>query len=318
MGPGTKVNILKPGDPFRDWLVYELGARIQNKDCRAIVYKLGPASHTVCRYDFEGENYGVIAKFFAEPTGREKQYNAKKAMDTEFRILQRVEKIIRAARPISKRSDFHCALVTEFIDGRSLESYFESEDGLYDRLTSVAQMLRRLHGETRSDYYKEREFGHFHQILDRLKLGRSTRDTYNQLLGQWWSAPHLNLSYGCLIHNDANPANYIFKDGEPYAIDFESSWEHASYIHDLGIMASELKNYFAQNRFDDRIAEPYIGHFLWRYSESQSQFREITRALPFFMSMGLLRIARLHPNTKHRAYLFKEAMACLNAKELRE
>jgi len=45
---------------------------------------------------------------------------------------------------------------------------------------------------------------------------------------------------------------------------------------------------------------------------------EITRALPFFMSLGLLRIARLHQNTKHRAYLFKEAMACLNSKELRE
>jgi len=318
MASGKRVNTLRPGDPFRDWLVYELGPRIHNKDCRVAVYRLGPASHTVCRYDFEGEDYGVIAKFFAEPTGKEKQYNAVEAMDTEFRILQRVEKIIKVARPIAKSRDFHCAMVTEYIKGRSLDRYLESEEGLYDKLTSVAQLLRRLHSETRSGYYKESEFGHFHKILDRHGFSRPARETYNQLLGQWWRSPLLNQSYGCLIHNDATPVNYIFKDGEPYALDFESSWEHANYIHDLGIMASEIKNYFALNRYDDQRAEPYIGHLLWHYSQSHSQFLEITRALPFFMSLGLLRIARLHQNTKHRAYLFKEAMACLNSKELRE
>ncbi|HWQ18345.1 MAG TPA: phosphotransferase [Methanotrichaceae archaeon] len=318
MGPGKRVNVLRPGDPFRDWLVHELGARIHNTDCRVDVYKLGPASHTVCRYDFEGENYGVVAKFFAEPIGMEKQYNAKEAMDAEFGILHRVENIIKFARPIAKRSDFNCALVTEYIKGRSLNRYLESEEGLYDKLTSVALLLRRLHSETRSDYHKEREFGRFHQILNRHRFSHSTRETYNQLLGQWWRSPLLDQSYGCLIHNDATQVNYIFKDGEPYAIDFESSWEHANYIHDLGIMASELKNYFAQNRYNDQRAEPYIGHFLWHYSQSRSQFREITNALPFFMSLGLLRIARLRMNTEHRDYLFKEAMACLNAKELME
>ena len=28
------------------------------------VYKLGPASHTICRYEFLGEDYSVIAKFY--------------------------------------------------------------------------------------------------------------------------------------------------------------------------------------------------------------------------------------------------------------
>jgi hypothetical protein len=58
------------------------------------------------------------------------------------------------------------------------------------------------------------------------------------------------------------------------------------------------------------IAEPYIGNFLWEYSKDERDFANITRVLPFFMSIGLLRSARLHRGS-YRNYLIKETRACL-------
>jgi tRNA A-37 threonylcarbamoyl transferase component Bud32 len=310
------VNILKPGDLFRNWLVDILGERIRNKNCNVAVYKISPASHTVCRYDFEGEDYGVVAKFFAEPQGKNKRYNPEAAMYNEFQILKRVECIIDIPRPIAIRKDFSCVLVTENIRGESLQMYMESEDRLYDKLTSVAHLLSKLHSSTLSEYRKDQEFAHFHKVLDLHMFNRSTRDKYNRLLGKWWYSNLVDQPYGYMIHNDATPANYIFKDDKPYALDLESSWGHANYIHDLGVMAAEIKNSFALSKGSDDKAEPYIGHFIWNYCQEEGQFQEITRTLPFFMAFGLLRIARLHVSSNHRAYLYKEALACLNSKEI--
>jgi hypothetical protein len=71
-----RVSILKPGTVFRDWLLDVIGDRIQNKYCNVVVYKIRDGSHTVCRYHFKGEGYSVVAKFYAEPTGWLRHYNA--------------------------------------------------------------------------------------------------------------------------------------------------------------------------------------------------------------------------------------------------
>ncbi len=57
-----QVNTLKLGNVFRDWLIDVFGDRIRNKRRDVIVYEIGPSSHTVCRYEFVGEDYSVIAK----------------------------------------------------------------------------------------------------------------------------------------------------------------------------------------------------------------------------------------------------------------
>lgn len=313
MSSEKRVSTLKPGDVFRDWLLDVLGDRIQNKNCKVAVYKFRPASHTVCRYEFDGEGYSVVAKFFAEPTGWRKHYNPVESLEKEFDILKNVERIIDIPKPIAIKRSFNCALVTEYVEGRSLYRHIKNEDGLYDKLTAVAHTLRKLHDNTRTDYRKEQEFSRFHKVLDQLKFDQSTRAKYNHLLGEWWHSPLINQSYGCRIHNDATPVNYLFNHRKLYAIDFESSWEHANFVHDLGIVAAELKHYFAVHRGNGQKAEPYIGHFLWHYSRNESEFYRITQALPFFMSLGLLRMARLGLGQKHREYIFNEAMACLNA-----
>jgi aminoglycoside phosphotransferase (APT) family kinase protein len=307
------IGTLNPGDPFRDWLIIKLEDRIDDKKCPVNVYQFPQASHTVCRYDFNGEDYSVVSKFYAKPTGWKKDYDYAKAMDNEYKALKRVARVIDIPKPIAARKDFDCALITEHVVGRSLNTCLKSEDELYDRLTLVARALRKLHDETKSEYRKCEEFARFHKILDQLKMENSSRDKFNRILGKWWHSSLLDLREGCLIHNDANLANYLFSPDKVYALDFESSWEGAHPMHDLGVLAAELKHYFERKKGDGNRAEPYIGHLLWHYSPDLGEFRRNTDALPFFMAMGLLRMARLSLGNGHRAYVFREAKACLVA-----
>jgi hypothetical protein len=94
-------------------------------------------------------------------------------------------------------------------------------------------------------------------------------------------------------------------------LDFESSWQHANFVHDLGVVAAELKHFFARHKGNGQKAEPYIGHFLWQYCQGEAEFNRVTQALPFFMSLGWLRMARLGYNS---GFIIKEAMACLRSK----
>ena len=306
------VNTLSPGDPFRDWLVEEVVRhRLRNKQCSVNVFKYN-SSHTVCRYQFEGENLSVMAKFFAEPTGRLKDYNPYKGMMNEYRNLKKAATVINVAIPLAVNKKFNCVLVTEYIPGRSLASYFDHQEKLYEKLTKIAHVLRQLHENTKSSYNKKNEFRNYHEVLDHLKLDHATRESFNKLLGQWWYSSLLNREHGCMVHRDVTPSNYIFYKDEPYALDFESSWLHAHPVRDLGILAAELKNEFELHRGGGWKAEPYIGHFLWEYSRDEKDFNYVTRILPFFMSIGLLRSARLHEGD-YRNYLIKEAGECLKA-----
>lgn len=305
------VSTLKPGDVFRDWLIDIAGGRIRDRRCNVAVYKISPASHTVCRYEFVGQNYSVVAKFYTEPRVWLIDYDPARSMQQEFNALKSVGNIINIPRPIAARKDFHCVLVTEHIRGKPFFEFMKSENGLYDRLTTIAHTLRMLHDQTKSYYRKQDEFAYFHKILDQLKLNSMKLLEFNQLLGDWWYSTLIDQSYGCRIHNDPNPINLVFDQDKLVILDLESSWEHANFVHDLGIVAAELKHYFAGHKGNDMRAEPYIGHFLWHYSRGESEFRRVTQALPFFMSMGLLRIARLGFNS---SFIFKEALACLRLK----
>ncbi|WP_440946424.1 phosphotransferase [Methanosarcina sp. T3] len=306
------VNTLSPGDPFRDWLVKKVtGCRLQDKQCLVNVFKHN-SSHTVCKYQFEGENFSVMAKFFSEPTGRLKDYNPYKGMMNEYRNLKHAASIINVAKPLAVHKKYNCVLVTEYIPGKSLGWYIKREEKLYERLAAVAHMLRHLHENTKSSYNKEKEFKNYHEVLGHLKLDHDTRETFNKLLGKWWYSSLLDREYGCMVHRDVTPANYIFYKGKPYAIDFESSWFQAHPVRDLGILTAELKKEFELHKGGGWRAEPYIGNFLWEYCRDEKDFTSITGVLPFFMSIGLLRSARIHGG-HNRNYLIKEACECLKA-----
>ncbi len=230
-----RVDTLHPGNAFREWLIDVLNDRLRNKRCDVAVYKLGPASHNVCRYEFLGEDYDVVAKFYAEPTGWKRDYDPVRSMEREFEKLKKLGAIINVPRAIAARKDFHCVLVTEYVRGKPLFKFMKSERSLYDKLTCMAHTLRRLHDHTRSYYRKQDEFAHFHKILDQLRLDSDTRLRYNRLLGDWWYSTLIDQPYGCTIHSDPNPVNYIFDHNKVYVLDLESSWEHANFVHDRTI-----------------------------------------------------------------------------------
>ena len=147
-------------------------------------------------------------------------------MENEFYTLKKIEPLVDIPRPLAMHRDFHCALLTEYIQGRSFYKYLKRDDGLYDRLTAIASLQRRLHDQTRCEYRKEKVFAGFHKNLDQLRLDNATRTKYNRLLGEWWHSPFLDRSHGCRVHGDANPMNYLFSQGKVYMLDLESSREH--------------------------------------------------------------------------------------------
>jgi serine/threonine protein kinase len=305
------VNTLRPGSVFRSWLIEILGDKIINKNCYVNVYKIFPTSHTVCRYEFVGEDYSVISKFLAEPVGWKKHKHPSNVMEKEYEMLKKLENIIDIPKPIEIKKEFHCALVTEYVHGNNLYHYMYENYKLYDKLTLLACTLKRLHNHTFSEYSKEKEFAHFHRVLDHIYLDTSSREKFNRLLGEWWYSPYLDLQRGCIIHGDANPQNYIFNHDKLYIVDFESSYDQANFVHDLGIVSAELKNFFWYKTGKCEEAEPYIGHFLWQYAKNEDLFQKITKALPFFMALGLARISRLNLSPNYRDFILKEVEACL-------
>jgi len=309
-----EVGVLREGDIFREWLIDKIGGRIGNPRCKVIVSLLKPASHTVCKYRFVGEDYAVVAKFFAEPKGKETHYDARKAMDNEYRILKKVAKVIPIAHPVACNADFHCVLVTEYVNGRPLLHSLKEERRPFRRFATVAQMHRKLHSHTCGGYDKTRVFSTFHDVLGKVYLSDAERRHFDDLLGRWWHSGMLDRDHGCMIHRDATLANYIFSNNHAFAVDFESAWEHAHPVHDLGILCAELKHFFALQKHDADLAEPYIRHYLWKYCMNDDEFEYVTNILPFFMAMGYARIARLDMPKEYRNILIRAAMACLSSK----
>jgi hypothetical protein len=84
------IRTVKPGDKFRDWLVEVLTDRIQDKDCEVRIFELSHASHRVCKYEFKGEKFSVVDKFFAIPTGKNKKYDSPSLMKKEYENLKKI------------------------------------------------------------------------------------------------------------------------------------------------------------------------------------------------------------------------------------
>lgn len=303
-----KVGRLEAGDAFGDWLAGVLADRLAGWRGKIRVYRVEPASHVVCRYEFAGTAVSVVGKFFGEPTGAKTRYNADAAMKNEFRRLRHVSSWIRVPRALAANSRFHAVLVTEYVPGRTLRELLAARTSLYEPLTGVARLLRRLHDGTRTSCKRERDFAYFHAMLDQNGLPAPRRERFNRLLGAWWHSPRIGPDVGCMVHGDATLSNYLF-DGSTCAIDFEGARNHTHPVRDLGILAAEIK---ASDGSSTR-AEDYIGHLLWHYSHSVEEFRRHTAALPFFMALGHLRIARLPWRAAERDWLLSEAEACLAA-----
>ena len=132
---------------------------------------------------------------------------------------------------------------------------------------------------------------------------------------QWWNANNIFSSdRETIVHGDATTTNFLFDNGNVTAIDLQDM-RRADRCWDLGFIAAELKHHFMWRTSSGQAAEPFIGHFLWEYTVDYgdtSFFHAITRKIPLYMALGLLRIARnLYLDEKYRKHLILEAKQCL-------
>jgi len=211
-------------------------------------------------------------------------------------------------KPLGFNSAIGNVLVMEFLEGDTLSSIIENgihngkENRLYRKLTALAHFLSKIHNHTVE--IEHVDFGEMRKYMLNLitvlrnKRGLSSEDEreFAYLLDNWQARGYMWEDRQVLVHGDVTPANFLFGHGpDVLAIDLERM-QRADRIFDLGRMCGELTHCFYQGTDDPDKAEPFIGHFLWEYSchfpDREATFASITRRLPFYMGMTLLRIAR--------------------------
>ncbi|WP_231476528.1 hypothetical protein [Methanoculleus sp. MH98A] len=67
----TRKGYLKADDAFGNWLAEVLADRLAGWHGKTRVYRVEPASHLVCRYEFPGTGLTVVGKFFGARPVRE-------------------------------------------------------------------------------------------------------------------------------------------------------------------------------------------------------------------------------------------------------
>jgi thiamine kinase-like enzyme len=199
-------------------------------------------------------------------------------------------------------------LVLEYLSGEPLSQiinnavFYSHRKRLFKTLSALAYFLATLHNRTAGDYtvYFDDHYHYMGQLLTSLtkkqRIGRKHSEDFWSLRDHWRSRSCMWEDRNVIVHGDATPANFLFSDeGDVMAIDLERmKW--SDRVFDLGRLCGELKHFFFKATHNPLASEPFIKHFLWKYShyfpDKEITFRSITRRLPFYMGITLLRIAR--------------------------
>ena len=289
------------------------------------------AEKPVCLFFEKKKNIMVVGKLFK--WGIIPLEEAWLEADKEFSNLKLLREqlgmdgeIDRVVTPLGENKELSALLVTEKALGQTLDYYiaeaiFEQQhDGLFQMLENLARFFVKLHESGKSERQLSPELPrlYLNRLLDSLNdasLELSKRAAIEKYAAQWWDKKQVFTSdRETIVHGDATPTNFLFDNERVTAIDLESmKW--ADRCWDLGFIAAELKHHFMWRMNNRLAAEPFIGHFLWQYALNYGDtrfFQVITRKLPLYMALGLLRIARhLYVGDVHVAHLIMEAKQCL-------
>jgi thiamine kinase-like enzyme len=231
----------------------------------------------------------------------------------------------RIVEPLGKEKRFAAMLLIEFGQGHTLDHYIDrailnqETDKLCYKLRLLAGFLVKLHHNSQSDRHPVADTAQHYlkKLLSTLRSGlldEKEEKQFKELAAGWWSQPAVFSDFEVIVHGDATPTNFLFKHDKVTGIDLEKmKW--ADRCWDLGFLAAELKHNYLKNNQSGWAAESCIRHLLLEYSagfHDLEMFRKITRRLPLYMALGLLRIARNEwLAEKHRRNLIDEAKLCL-------
>ena len=252
----------------------------------------------------------------------EKEYEFLKLMQEKYDMSSGDFRIVA---PLGKNKELAATLVIEFAKGNSLDYYIKNAiqknetDKLLYKLRFMARFLVKLHGNTQSDKKNSPETPrkYLKRLLSSLegKLISNKETNYiKDLASSWWNREEVFSDNEVLVHGDATPTNFLFMHEKVTGIDLEKmKW--ADRCWDLGFLAAELKHNFLNAGRSSNDSEPYIKNLLLEYAAGFKDFylfKNITRRLPLYMSLGLLRISRNDWLSKeHRHKMVEEAKMCL-------
>jgi aminoglycoside phosphotransferase (APT) family kinase protein len=229
--------------------------------------------------------------------------------------------------PLGLNEELSALLVTTRAEGRLLDHYIMRAayagrwQKLYDKLGYLARFFARLHSRSRTNQSVSAFLAraYLKRLLPKIagELSRNDRAEIEGLADfHWTKAVVIGQDNEVTVHGDANPTNFFFYRDRVTAIDLEEM-KQGDRCWDLGFIAAELKHHFYWRTGDRWRGEPFIGHFLWEYAQAlepqtEDFFHTITRKLPLYMALGLLRITRNHwLDPYYRRHLVEEAKLCL-------
>ncbi|MEW6107957.1 MAG: phosphotransferase [Nitrospirota bacterium] len=289
------------------------------------------SSHRVYKYTEEKSRVAIIGKFF---NLNDTKHGRMLRIKSEFDNLQKIRGYgfdvfpNYIVRPISKDEKIGLAVIEEFINGCDLDYYIKKAiyegagDILKSKLAKLASFLCALHTRTHNGSNVDLDFvtAYFQKVVNKLYnqsliSGHDTRE-YFKLMDEWLNASLMKKAKNAIVHGDATPTNFIFsKDEGVVAIDLERM-KTCDTAFDVGMVCGELKHAFFWRTGNPFASEPFITHFLRKYSgcfsDCKKVFRKITRRIPFYMALTELRIARnSYLGWNYRKRLAFEAMECL-------
>jgi serine/threonine protein kinase len=309
---GRYLGHLDHHDPLygylRDHIVPQLGLERSHVGFRVFQ---ASCSRNVFLYEECHSDKRLVGKFYPV-----KNSTSRKRMtgEIEYRNLVHLRNLgfdappLYVVKPLGFNPDLGNLLLMEYLDGDSLGTviteamHLGRRERLFRKLTALARFLATLHNRTAGG--ERVDFNQSHAYMGRLigslvtkrGMGRDHSDELYRLREDWRGRGIMWEDVSALNHGDATPSNFLFGQGKNVlAIDLERM-QWADRAFDLGRLCGELAHFFYQGKGDPYLAEPFIGSFLWEYSchfpDRMSAFHAITRRIPFYMGITLLRIAR--------------------------
>ena len=329
---GKYLGYLQKDDPLYPYLQHEILPQlgVRRSDSEFSVQN-SESSSNVYLYTEVKSGAKVIGKYYLKRVGTDITKG-----EVEFRNLLFLRRLgfYREPHYVVKPLGFNAAignvLIMEYLEGETLSHiinnavYKGKERRLFRKLSALAHFLAKLHNHTADnrqvDFNEMRKY--MQSLISVLRFKRGLPDmAVEELtadLESWQNRDYMWQDRQVLVHGDVTPANFLFGHGPSVkAIDLERMrW--ADRVFDLGLMCGELSHAFYLGTGDPDRAEPFIGHFLWEYSchfpDRERTFAAITRRIPFYMGMTLLRIARnWWINEEYRPKLIERAKLILRS-----